>query len=69
MPVGPNTLLNLQNSAAIVALGGCVSEGGQKKKKLERRRDAPVLNLASEGFTKANKNLKIHTYLCFHTRV
>lgn len=56
MPVGLSTLLNWQNSAASVASGGCVSNGGQKTEKLEGRRDAPLLSLASEGFTKANKN-------------
>lgn len=57
MPVGLSTLLNRQNSAASVASGGCLlSNGGQKTEKLEGRRDAPLLSLASEGFTKANKN-------------
>lgn len=52
MLVGPSTLLNPPNSAASVGSGGCASDGGQKKGKLEEHRDAPVLKLASEGFTR-----------------
>lgn len=51
--MGPSTPLNLPNFAASVGSGGCVSDGGQKKEKVEKSRDGLVHKIASGGFTKA----------------